>query len=482
LPDGCGFLGYSSPILSDVNSWFWARRTFIAWTLPAWGALSACSPVANPVIGSTQNSNEDADGAMGDSSDGSRFDAAGGAEGDAVVDAGAGDADTIEGGNDDAGAIACGNGNKDRTEFCDDYGNPTGPCNETCTALAQAQCGDGVVTSPEVCDGIPAYCDHCKKIVGACGDGVKQAAAEECDSKGESATCDRDCTKVVCGDRLVNHAAKEVCDDGLNDGALGSCMPDCSDFVMKPIDAKSHSCKEIVDTTLDGVRTGFYWLRGKDEKPYMAYCDMVTDGGGWTLIMRAIDSNFTYYDPLWSNTTLHNETSYDFITRHTESKYRAFLDVEFGEIRTSEVDDTGVGYTAKLMARYGSAHDFFGASNGEGIGVTIAWGPDALESYFNDRADPDNRQWGCADYINVGLNQHAWLHVTNKSKDSLGPNRPPRCDWDGGARFGQRVNACHYSTTNRECSGNHRGQGWGSFKNNPEPLPTDPIRQLLWVR
>jgi cysteine-rich repeat protein len=443
--------------------------------------LSACSPVANPILGS-------AGSPLADATSDDRTDAPEEAEASSEVDVLASDApiDAPDEGislNPDAGGPSCGNGNREGSEVCDDYGNPTSGwgCNDTCTAVLTAVCGDGVVTSPEVCDGLSSYCDGCKKILGSCGDGILQSP-EECDSKGESATCDADCTKVVCGDRIVNRAAKEACDDGLNDGAPGSCTADCSDYVMKASEAKFKSCKDLLAATqADGgfVRTGFYWLRtAKDDGSYIAYCDMTSDGGGFTLVMRAIDSNYNYNDSHWSTTTLENDKSFDFVTRHTRSKYRAFVEVKFDELRTSEVDDISVGYTVAITQD--NALALFGFNNGSGVGLQIAAGADALEPYFNDRADPDNRQWGCAQYTNVGLNQHDFLHVKDHDSNSLGPNRPARCDWDGGARFGQRVNACRYSIPNHQCSGNHHGQGWGNFRNST--WTADPIRQLLWVR
>lgn len=46
-----------------------------------------------------------------------------------------------------------------------------------------------------------------------CGDSVIDAG-ETCDTGGNSATCDSDCTTPVCGDFLLNTAAGEICDDG----------------------------------------------------------------------------------------------------------------------------------------------------------------------------------------------------------------------------------------------------------------------------
>ncbi|MFH1109197.1 MAG: DUF4215 domain-containing protein [Planctomycetota bacterium] len=64
----------------------------------------------------------------------------------------------------------------------------------------------------------------------ACGDGVKQAS-EECDTRGDTAQCDRDCTLPKNGDGLVNAAFGEECDDGntidtdgcRNNGKLAVC-------------------------------------------------------------------------------------------------------------------------------------------------------------------------------------------------------------------------------------------------------------------
>ena len=46
-----------------------------------------------------------------------------------------------------------------------------------------------------------------------CGNGTVDAG-EACDSAGNSASCDYDCTVAVCGDGVVNPAAGEQCEDG----------------------------------------------------------------------------------------------------------------------------------------------------------------------------------------------------------------------------------------------------------------------------
>ncbi len=126
------------------------------------------------------------------------------------------------------------------TEECDD-GGPSASCNADCTV---SSCGDGVVNAAagEVCDegGAVAsggcagdcaqifagwYCTAGQACVTQCGDNIT-SGTEVCDSGGESASCDGDCTTPVCGDGRVNSAALETCDDNdalSDDGCSATC-------------------------------------------------------------------------------------------------------------------------------------------------------------------------------------------------------------------------------------------------------------------
>jgi cysteine-rich repeat protein len=57
-----------------------------------------------------------------------------------------------------------------------------------------------------------------------CGNGTREGA-EECDTSGQSATCDVDCTLPVCFDGVLNTAANEQCDPGIT---TGTCDNDCT--------------------------------------------------------------------------------------------------------------------------------------------------------------------------------------------------------------------------------------------------------------
>jgi len=68
-----------------------------------------------------------------------------------------------------------------------------------------------------------------------CGDGIVEGG-EACDTGGQSASCDADCTAASCGDGTTNSAASEQCDDGNTnnvDGCSNACkLPTCSDGVQ----------------------------------------------------------------------------------------------------------------------------------------------------------------------------------------------------------------------------------------------------------
>jgi cysteine-rich repeat protein len=66
-----------------------------------------------------------------------------------------------------------------------------------------------------------------------CGDGIRQVPnegtgvhGEACDDGVETATCTKDCEHSYCGDKYVNAAAGETCDDGAQVGGDG-CDPFC---------------------------------------------------------------------------------------------------------------------------------------------------------------------------------------------------------------------------------------------------------------
>jgi cysteine-rich repeat protein len=119
----------------------------------------------------------------------------------------------------------CGDSIAYGNETCDE-GSSTASCDSDCTAVV---CGDGLVNANagEACDasGESATCDtDC--TAASCGDGtLNTTSGEACDDGGQTIACDADCTLTMCGDGEVNSAAGEECDDS---GESASCDVDCT--------------------------------------------------------------------------------------------------------------------------------------------------------------------------------------------------------------------------------------------------------------
>jgi len=89
-------------------------------------------------------------------------------------------------------------------------------------------CGDGTVQAGEDCDtrGESKTCNvDC--TVPFCGDGLRNAAAgEACDTVNDTPSCDSDCTLPVCGDGHLNRSIED-CDDGNTTDDGNGCGTDC---------------------------------------------------------------------------------------------------------------------------------------------------------------------------------------------------------------------------------------------------------------
>ena len=157
---------------------------------------------------------------------------------------------------------ACGDGHVHvGHEACDD-GNDLDDdaCSNDCTL---ASCGDGEVQPGETCDdGNASNQDACPGTcqAAACGDGFVQLGVEACDDEVASAQCDADCSLPECGDKLVNSAAAEACDDGeetatcdadcslpeCGDGTLSLLAgEECDDGNLSDLDDCSSECKKL---------------------------------------------------------------------------------------------------------------------------------------------------------------------------------------------------------------------------------------------
>jgi len=129
-----------------------------------------------------------------------------------------------------------------------------------------------------------------------------------------------DCDKVATNgceiDKRTDNSNCGACGvfcSGENLCLAGSCgVPtSCKDLLAKRPTAPSGSY------TIDPDGSG-------SNAPFDVYCDMTSDGGGWTLLMKldGTKPTFGYSAAYWTNTTTLNPTSVDMTT--TEAKFAAF--------------------------------------------------------------------------------------------------------------------------------------------------------------
>ena len=338
-------------------------------------------------------------------------------------------------------------GTVDDAEDCDDEDAQIHPgADELCNDVDD-DC-DGAVDEESALDATTWFSDQDMD-----GYGDPQNSTRSCQQPPGMGQDSSDCDDT---DPAVNPAAEEVC-DGIDDDCDGT-VDDPEDLLGSDALCPAEDCEEALDT-LTSPTSGLLWIDGGTGTASQTLCDMDTDGGGWTLVMRCVEDAIAYDEALWTDSSVLNETEFDGAVAGC-SKYDAYNLVAFTELRTSSTTDLTTDFVEDLATEYSSAQALFSTTGWE-ISTDF-------QSYFNELMDPFGQEWGCTTYRSYGINQQDYLGVAFIYGGSY-------CDWNGGARWGQRVNADHDST------GNHAGQGWGVYSTIGYEW-SYAITQYLWVR
>ena len=251
-------------------------------------------------------------------------------------------------------AAACNDAVKNGNEADVDCGGAcAAKCGDGKACGAAGDCGSGVCVNGTcavaACDdavknGNEADIDCGGACAVKCGDGKACGAASDC---GSGVCTNGTCAAPACADGIKNGGETDVdcggvCATKCAVGKACAASADCGSGAVCTgnVCVLPTSCKSIL-AGKPGIASGVYTLDpdGAGAKPsFQAYCDMVSDGGGWTLALKAdgAKQTFTYAAPLWTNATLLATDKPDL--DKNEAKLATWNDIAFADVRVAIVD------------------------------------------------------------------------------------------------------------------------------------------------
>ncbi len=277
-------------------------------------------------------------------------------------------------------AVSCGEGLTDCDGVCRDLQNDNrncGVCGEACGAGEVCIEGECEVVCPEgseLCDGICVNLQSDNLNCGECGNACE--FDEVCTSgmccEAGSLACDGECVDVRsdpenCGECGNPCEEGEMCMDG-----------ECAAIPVE------ESCEALLEAA-PGIPSGVYEIDPPEGPAVEVYCDMETDGGGWT----------TCYE-------LNNTPAEEIVCGRDDEWFRRCVDYM-----------SWSGRDVMVMV-----------VDGEGDTVYSAWGTRTNDWSYNNLTSPNSlgSQYNYESYHpnHVRLNTGHWLTVTGEDTNNHG--------------------------------------------------------------
>ncbi|MCO4773374.1 MAG: proprotein convertase P-domain-containing protein, partial [Deltaproteobacteria bacterium] len=201
-----------------------------------------------------------------------------------------------------------------------------------------------------------------------------------------------------------------VNDDALGD--VGNLNSWTLDMVTDMSDGSQISCPGIdCDDILDGnasAQDGIYWIDPTGVNPWQAFCDMTSDGGGWTLVANVDDLNDPffggattgpYYQPAWvdawegTGTRNVNELPTYVSDITTSTKYSGWSEISASDLKVEYKNDGAFFLCENLSATQPLSTSFATTPGSDTCAVTCGtWSQDRLSSDI-----PSNAGLNCND-------------------------------------------------------------------------------------